>query len=135
MNNKLIISNILNAVLNSINNLSNSDLEKISSGSFQVELKFCKEKPKKNNEGKQVANFSQGTYGLVIAKLNEATSREEGIMILETHVSLKNQLEGFAKYIDVAVMKNDKVDKIKNSIVDATVGARLRSNAIQGKNV
>jgi hypothetical protein len=134
MNNKLVISNVLNAILDSINNLSDDELDKISLGNFQIELKFGKEKQKKNEE-KQSPNLDQNTFDLVIEKLNEATSREEGIMILESHISLKPQLESFAKKIDVAVMKSDKVDKIKNSIVDATVGARLRSNAIQGKEI
>ena len=134
MNNKLIISNIFQAILDNINNLSDDELNKIESGSFQIELKFTKEKQKKVEE-KNNSSVDQDTYDLVIAKLNEAKSREEGITILETYISLKGQLETFAKQIDVAVMKSDKVDKIKTSIVDATVGARLRSNAIQGKEI
>lgn len=134
MNNKVIISNIFQAILDNINNLSDDDLNKIESGSFQIELKFTKEKQKKVEE-KSNSSVDQDTYDLVIAKLNAAKSREEGITILETYISLKGQLETFAKQIDVAVMKSDKVDKIKASIVDATVGARLRSSAIQGKEI
>ena len=134
MNNKLIISNIFQAILDNINNLSDDELNKIESGSFQIELKLTKEKQKKVEE-KNNSSVDQDTYDLVIAKLNEAKSREEGITILETYISLKGQLETFAKQIDVTVMKSDKVDKIKTSIVDATVGARLRSNAIQGKEI
>lgn len=134
MNNKIIISNILQAILDNINGLSNDDLNKIESGNFQIELKITKEKQKKSEE-KTSSSIDQETYDLVFNKLNEAKSREEGITILETHISLKSQLETFARHIDVAVMKSDKVDKIKSSIVDATVGARLRSNAIQGKEI
>lgn len=71
----------------------------------------------------------------VISQLDSAKTREEGHRIIEVDLKNKSELETFAKYIDVAVMKSDRADKIKTNIVDATVGARLRSGAIQGKKI
>ena len=45
----------------------------------------------------------------------------------------RKELEQFAKFLEVMVLKQDKVDHIKNKIIEATIGAVLRSNAIQGK--
>lgn len=39
----------------------------------------------------------------------------------------------FARYAEVAVMKSDKVDKIRDNIIESTIGAKLRSVAIQNK--
>ena len=67
--------------------------------------------------------------------LNEASTREEGVLVLEENLKGRAELESFAKTIDVPIIKSDKVTNIKEKIVDATVGARLRSGAILGKKI
>lgn len=43
----------------------------------------------------------------------------------------RKELEMFAKEIGIYIMKTDKVDKIREKIIEGTIGALLRSTAIQ----
>lgn len=71
----------------------------------------------------------------ILSRLNECDSREEGHAIISDALKKKSELEQFARYLDVLVLKQDKVDQIKDKIIESTVGATLRSKAIQGKNI
>lgn len=131
MNNKKVINNLLLSVNKLVNELTNDELERLESGDFQLSLKVSRAKGKKSS----LTILDQNSIKCINAQLDSAKSREEGIEIIESALKNKSELEIFAKHIDVAVMKSDRVDKIKSNIVDATVGARLRSGAIQGKEI
>jgi len=117
-----------------VSRLTNEELEVLESGKFELSLNIPKGKSSKSGKS-SVAVLNETLLNSINEQLDLAKSREEGIVIIETSLKNKNELEVFAKYIDVAVMKSDRVDKIRNNIVDATVGARLRSGAIQGKEI
>ena len=133
---------ILDAISDKLSKLSKYEFDAIANGSSKIEIsivrkevknKDLKNKDLKNNE-KNISTKADMFYRIV-SRLGDATSRDAGIIILEEMIPLKNDLELFAKYIDVVVNKSDRVESIKNKIVDATVGAKLRSGAIQGKEV
>ncbi|MFM5184058.1 hypothetical protein ACEUAF_09950 [Aeromonas veronii] len=142
-----VTKNILDAISDKLSKLSKHEFDSIADGSSKIEIsivrkeaknkdlknKDLKNKDLKNND-KNISTKADIFYRIV-SRLGDATSRDAGIIILEEMIPLKNDLELFAKYIDVVVNKSDRVESIKNKIVDATVGAKLRSGAIQGKEV
>lgn len=134
MSNKKAISNLLLSVNKLVSKLNNEELEMLESGKFELSLNIPKGKSSKSDKA-TVAVLDETFLNSINKQLDLAKSREEGIVIIETSLKNKNELEVFAKHIDVAVMKSDRVDKIRNNIVDVTVGARLRSSAIQGKEI
>ena len=134
MNNKKAISNLLLSVNKLVNRLTNEELEILESGKFELSLNIPKGRYSKGDKP-AITTLDESSLKSIGEQLDSAKSREEGLVIIEASLKNKNELEIFAKYIDVAVMKSDRVDKIKNNIVDATVGARLRSSAIQGKEI
>ncbi|PIW61824.1 hypothetical protein [Shewanella sp. CG12_big_fil_rev_8_21_14_0_65_47_15] len=134
MKHNVIVKNYLSSVLSLIDDLSDSDLAKLESGKFELSIKLIEKagvkvdlKPKSESE---LINFD-----LLIEELYCVKSRGLGLEVIEKHLKLKSDLVKFAKYIDVAFLKSDRVEKIKETIVDATVGAKLRSSAIQGKEM
>ncbi|HCG7440928.1 TPA: hypothetical protein NJ377_004678 [Vibrio parahaemolyticus] len=134
MKHNVILKNYLSSILSSIDELSDTDLEKLESGEFELSIKLVRKSSNKP-EAENKRPLSGTNFDAVIQELYNAKSREAGIEVIDSHLKLKNDLVLFAKYIDVAFLKSDKVSKIKETIVDATVGAKLRSNAIQGKEV
>ncbi len=134
MNNKKAISNLLLSVNKLVNKLTNEELEILESGKFELSLSVTKGKTSKSDK-QAITALDESSLNSISEKLDSAKSREEGLLIIESSLKNKNELEIFAKHIDVAVMKSDRVDKIRDNIVDATVGARLRSSAIQGKEI
>jgi hypothetical protein len=127
------MSNLLLAVNKLVNKLTDEEMKKIEEGKFELSFNFSKEKSSKAE--KTIFVIEEKSFKTITDQLDLAKSREEGLEIIESTLKNKNELELFAKHIDVAVMRSDKVETIKSNIVDATVGARLRSNAIQGKKI
>ncbi len=115
-----------------VTKLSDKEINILESGDFEISLNIKKPmKPKKDLSS--YADVDSTVIKKICAELEQANSREDGLSILERHLKNKKELDLFAKSIDLAVMRSDKIDTIKNNIVDVTVGARLRSEAIQGK--
>ncbi len=131
MSNKKVINNLLLSVNKLIKGLTNEELEALETGKFKLLLEISKTKSSKSSS----ISLDEISIKSLIEQLDLAKSREEGFKIVKLALKNKKELEVFAKYIDVAVMISDKVDKIRSNIVDATVGAKLRSNAIQGKEI
>ena len=67
--------------------------------------------------------------------LQNLKTREQGYLFLESTFQNKAGLENFARFIDVPVVKKDKVSQLREKIVEATIGAIIRSKAIQGEDV
>jgi hypothetical protein len=63
-------------------------------------------------------------------ELKYIDTRENGNILLKNYLKNKNEAEQFAKFMHVFILKHNKI-YIINKIVEATVGARLRSKAIR----
>jgi len=120
---------ILDEIAKQISQLPEADIKKIEDGSHEISIKLVKKMGGKTS----TKNILESLKNEVLLKLSDCSSREEGHFIIAEAFKNKSELEQFAKYLDVLVLKQDKVDQIKDKIIEATVGAKLRSNAIQGK--
>ncbi|MBX8835998.1 hypothetical protein [Enterobacter sp. Y17] len=110
--------------------LNEGELEKIISGEYQFVLKVVKKRVGTSAKISSVDDFS---YGELLNLLNQCESREQGNELLSRELKTKSEFEKFARHVEVAVMKSDKVEKIRDNIIESTVGAKLRSDAIQNK--
>lgn len=122
---------ILEALTKQALMLSESDIEKLENGAHEFTVSLVKKKAAQP-EG---SDISGGQMEELLSRLNSCASREEGRALISEALKNKKELEQFAKHLDVLVLKQDKIDQIKDKIIEATVGAILRSNAIQGKNI
>jgi len=134
MNSKNVLRNYLSSIISLVDNLSESDLKRLESGDFKLSLKLIKS-TSENSSAREKIILDTTSLDSITEKLKLVKTREEGLEIVEANLRNKSELELFARHIDVAVMTSDKALKIKEGIVDATVGARLRSGAIQGKEL
>jgi hypothetical protein len=126
MHSKELIVKLLGEIACEIDKLSLSELEKLESGEYNLSLKVTKNKVSKGNVELPKINIEK-----LHSELKECADRESGHVLLKKYLKNRKQLEVFAKGIDVFVMKQDKVDKIRERIVEGVIGATLRSNAIQ----
>lgn len=111
--------------------LTESEFEKVASGSYQLSIRLQKKKINILNDKVEKATPN---YESILNGLTAITNREDGVEFLNTHFKTKSEMERFARSIDVAVMKTDKLDRIRDNIIESTIGARLRSDAIQNKS-
>ena len=107
-------------------NLSDSDIKRVLLKELDIKITLVELKPDnvKNNLMPEV------DVDAVLGKLNSLGDRDNAKSELSNMT--KKHLEVIARALDIAVQKSDKVDTLRHKIVEATVGARLRSSAIQG---
>ena len=125
-----ILSFFLNALSKEINALSENDLKKLETGQYSLRLKVVK-----NQSSSDKANeLSDSKAYQILNELKRCTNREDGYQILSVHFKIKKELEEFARKIDVFLLKQDTVSKIKDKIIEGVVGASLRSSVVQGSS-
>lgn len=122
-----MIAKLLHELANELESLSESDIKKLESGNYSLGLKVLK-KPGAKTE---THSLDDNVISEVLNQLNGCESRELGLDVLNKYFKNKKELEWFAKQINVYVMKQDKVDKVREKIIEGTIGATLRSSAIQ----
>lgn len=129
MSSSKIIKLLLEDLASQIGCLSEAELSKIDEGTHELTLTITKKKSTQS----VIQEFSDDQKEELLNKFQECRSREEGLVLLSEYLKNKKELEQFARFLDVLVLKQDKVEQIRDKIIEATVGAVLRSNAIQGK--
>lgn len=82
----------------------------------------------KNN---QTVAISEQDKKDLLEKLTICKTREEGFVLLNKRLSTRKELECFAQYLNIYILKQNKVDQIRNKIIESTIGAFLGSNAIR----
>ena len=66
------------------------------------------------------------------AKFRAAKSREECAVMVEYLLPNKEEMFAFAKYMHLPVQSKTGQKRIRDQIVDATAGSRIRSEIIRG---
>ncbi len=137
MSNQKLFAKCFSKLEKAVSSLSESEFEALMKNDFSISIDISDKLSKQSDNSKKqtVVVIDEELLKQVSGLLDNATSRELGLEIVNQHFKNKKQLEIFAKYIDVAFQKSDRIDSIKERLVDATVGARLRSSAIQGKEI
>jgi hypothetical protein len=62
-------------------------------------------------------------------------NRAEGERLLRDVAAKRSALERIARYLDVAVRREDRQQDLLHRIIESTIGFRLRAAAIQGRPV
>jgi hypothetical protein len=69
----------------------------------------------------------------VLRKLSEFSTRQEGLEFIGQMDLRRKELEMLAKLRSIHVTKEDTVERIREKLVEALIGARLNSQAIRGE--
>ncbi len=121
------IPNALRRLSFLIAGLSSDELNKLADDSYALELKITK---KRNRD--DTHEFFEVDVTSIISKLSTFASREAAQDFLSAGYSSRKALEPIARALDIPIVKQDKVEQLRDKIIEATVGARIRSIAIQG---
>jgi hypothetical protein len=63
--------------------------------------------------------------------MQRAQTREEGGHILEAASMTRAELEKVARHLNLPILTQDKIERLREKILEATVGSRLNSAAIR----
>lgn len=122
------ISAALHRILTAVAELSEEDIDKLLDDGYTIKIKVVRVRSKEE----PAASQADIDIPAVIVKLTEFTSREAAQNFLDENFGGRKLLEPIARKLDIPIMSQDKVDVLRDKIIEATVGARMRSQAIQG---
>ena len=107
--------------------MTDEELARLNEPGTEIEIKILRRRAKDD-----VAPELRLDLPGIVEKLTASMSRTDAAKFLDEGFGTKKALEQIARHLDVAVLKQDKVEMLRDKIIEATVGARLRSEAIQG---
>ncbi|QKO21099.1 hypothetical protein [Rhodoferax sp. BAB1] len=108
--------------------LSEDELKKLSDPQYSVELKVIRRRAKDEPSHLSLDTSAEEA----IAQITALSNRQDAQALLDSKFSSKKALEMIARKLDIPIIRQDKVEDLRDKIVEATVGARIRSQAIQG---
>ena len=124
-----ILGKIFSKISQELASLSEDDLKKLSGEDYTVSIRIVRTR----TSAPAADELTDDAKRSLLADLGKAATREDGIQVLEDTLSTRKESEAMARFLDISILKQDKVATIREKIVEATIGARLRSQAIQGK--
>ncbi|QDT02203.1 hypothetical protein K227x_05750 [Rubripirellula lacrimiformis] len=129
---KDLFVSILRDLARQVAALDDADFEDIASGAAKLQLGLQGRRGQAT--AKPAAKSTEEDFRELIKQLQTVATREEGEKLLNEEAALKDELTRLAKCIDVPVRKGDQLDLIRSRIIEATIGYRLSSAAIQGSH-
>ncbi len=122
------LANILRRLADYVDNHPDEDLAPIFKQA--ATLMQSPERQKKSPHPR----LSSPNVQAIVAQLQTLQSRDAGDTLLREKSSNRNGLEAIARFLQLPVQRDDTVDRLRAKIVENTIGSRLRSDAIQGKD-
>lgn len=109
-----------------VSSFDEEDIKRVVSGEFELKVNLVKRK------SLEVDQHNDLTFDIqnVVEMLESTKDRERAKELLKG--INKKHLEVIARSLDIAIQRIDKIEVVRKKIIEATVGARLRSIAIQG---
>ncbi len=119
---------VFRRIAEALNALSEDELKRLSEPLYTIEVKAVRRRIRE--EPSQLLPGSSAEDA--ISQISALSSRQEAQALLDSKFSSKKVLELIARKLDIPINRQDKVEDLRDKIVEATVGARIRSQAIQG---
>lgn len=119
---------LMDKVFEALDKLSPQELERLLDPKYEVIIKVIRVKQSKEISQAILDNDEMQN---ILARLNDCGQRDEAHEFLISHYPTKKYLQRIAQELEILVSKADKVAELRERIVEATVGAKIRSKAIQ----
>lgn len=134
MEQKDLIVRLLRELAETLRRSSDAEIEALLSGratlaDLLASPAFGARADGKATTKKRVLRNNKRLAGLA-AQLRQLPSREEGVSFLVGAQLLKNELEELARMMDLPVLREDDADRLRQKIIESSIGSRLNSRAI-----
>ena len=113
-----------------LDKLSDNELYKLNNGIATIQYNLVDEK-KGNDKELKDAKISNIDPDEIINALEKLSTRESGEEYLKNKLITRLDYEAVVKKLDIPYNKKDNINKLRDKIIEGTIGFRLRSQAIQ----
>lgn len=121
---------VLKAVTKLVSSLSEEDVEAILAGRASIKLVYD------NGRSTSASGLTTGVNidtEVIKDRLAKLESTTDGFEMLQAANLTRAELERIARSLDIAILKQDSVQRLEEKLVEALIGSRLNSRAIRGK--
>lgn len=119
---------LIGKMFEALGKLSSQEFERLLDPKYGITIKVVRVKRSKEMSQAILDNDEMQN---ILARLNDCRQRDEAHEFLISHYPTKKYLQRIAQELEISVSKSDKVAELRERIVEATVGAKIRSKAIQ----
>ncbi|MBL8795117.1 MAG: hypothetical protein JNM56_14505 [Planctomycetia bacterium] len=126
MDQRDLLSALLKEMAKAVRDMSDEDLAALRNGELRIQLTPTEKSASSKKE--PLHDFHPNS---IVDSLRQADAFGAGLAILERECATKEHLLRLARELDLPAEKRDTVERLRERIVDATIGFRLRSQAIQ----
>jgi hypothetical protein len=117
-----------------LSNLSAGDVDALMNGEIELRLSVATKKTKLKTKH-AVPALEAREINDIVTRLRSMENRAEGERLLRDVAAKRSALERIARYLDVAVRREDRQQDLLHRIIESTIGFRLGAAAIQGRPV
>ena len=128
------LASLLRAISDLVERSSPEQIDALIDGRSVLGIQRSGSKPVRSTSCRSRHVVNESTRDIA-TRLSTYNSRSEGREFLKMSFSQKADIEDFARHLDVPVRNSDSVDRLFDKIVESVIGARLRSEAVQGKKL
>ncbi len=125
---KDVVLELLRELTRQVQSMDEAQLAQVMAGSAKLEVRVV---PSKRSATKP-SRLGENDLRELGELLKSSRTREEGNVLLDQKISLREDMAKLAKFLDLPVQKSDSVEQIRARIIESTIGFRIRSAAIQG---
>lgn len=125
------LANILRGLADYVDRRSDEDLAPILRRAGAL---MQRAEPARRDRGRSRLRAKLPDVRAIATELQTLPTRESGDALLRDKAPNRTGLGVIARYLQLPVQGDDTVKRLRAKIVENTIGSRLRSDAIQGKN-
>lgn len=114
--------------------MNDNEIENLESGKVELRFEISDKNENHDSSKSHMEKFDDFTLQSIVETLNHLKTREEGLNFLTSKCSVRTEFELIAKKMDIPFQKKDNIERLKDKIIEGSIGFKLRSQAIQGKN-
>ena len=122
---------VLRLVAEAVGKLTDAEWEALRNGKGRLKVEVV-DKQKRSLRQSEAADPSK--LQEIGALLRETATVEEAGALLDKRCPKKKDLEAVARFLELAVRSKDTKADLKNNILNTTIGARQRAEAIRGES-
>jgi hypothetical protein len=108
-----------------LDNLPEEKIVKLQKGACNIKFVYNELDNTNNKDSSNSINY-------IILEFSKMKTRKEGEEYLLSQKLKKLDLENILRKLDIPFQKKDSMERLKDKIIEGTIGFRLRSQAIQG---
>jgi len=107
------------------------EIDALLGGELELRLSVVAKKTRQKKKSSPALDAEQ--LANIVARLRAMDNRASGEQLLHEVATTRATLESLARYLDVAVRRDDSQNDLLRRIIESTIGFRLSTAAIQGR--